>query len=61
MPTESAAPSTRVRLWCFACRDWLGKYKGSTRVALKPKTTEQAAAILRHCNARRLAVVPQAS
>ncbi|KAL4854460.1 D-2-hydroxyglutarate dehydrogenase [Chlorella vulgaris] len=36
--------------------DWLGKYKGSTRVALKPKTTEQAAAILRHCNSRRLAV-----
>ncbi len=39
----------------------MGKYEGASRVALKPKTTEQAAALLRHCNERRLAVVPQAS
>ena len=39
----------------------MGKYEGASRVALKPRTTEQAAALLRHCNQRRLAVVPQAS
>ena len=39
--------------------DWLHKYTGASRVALKPKTTAQVAALLSHCNARRLAVVPQ--
>lgn len=37
----------------------MGKYEGASRVALKPRSTEQAAALLRHCNERRLAVVPQ--
>jgi hypothetical protein len=41
------------------CRDWLGKYVGNSRVALKPKSTEQVAALLSHCNRRALAVVPQ--
>jgi FAD/FMN-containing dehydrogenase len=41
--------------------DWMGKYRGASRVALKPKTTAQVAAVLAHCNARHLAVVPQAS
>ncbi|EFN52862.1 hypothetical protein CHLNCDRAFT_26350 [Chlorella variabilis] len=36
-------------------KDWMGKYEGAARVALKPKTREQAAAVLRHCNERRLA------
>lgn len=40
-------------------RDWMGKYQGSSRVALKPHTTEQVAELLRYCNSRRLAVVPQ--
>lgn len=37
----------------------MGKYEGASRVALKPRSTEQAAVLLRHCNERRLAVVPQ--
>ena len=37
----------------------MGKYEGQSRVALKPHTTEQAAALLAHCDRRRLAVVPQ--
>ena len=40
-------------------QDWLGKYSGSSRVALRPKTTEEVAAVMAHCNERRLAVVPQ--
>lgn len=39
--------------------DWMGKYKGSSSIAIKPKTTQQVADILRHCSERRLAVVPQ--
>lgn len=39
--------------------DWLGKYRGSSPVALVPKTTEQVSRILRHCSRRGLAVVPQ--
>ncbi len=39
--------------------DWMGKYTGASRCCLKPKTTEHVAAILRHCHARHLAVVPQ--
>ena len=39
--------------------DWMRKYKGSSRVLLLPNTTEQVSAVMRHCNARRLAVVPQ--
>ncbi|KAL4440007.1 hypothetical protein ABPG75_003008 [Micractinium tetrahymenae] len=40
-------------------KDWMGKYQGASRVALKPRSTEQVSALLRHCNERRLAVVPQ--
>jgi FAD/FMN-containing dehydrogenase len=34
-------------------------YKGRSQLVLSPKTTEEVAKILRHCNERRLAVVPQ--
>ncbi|KAK9803284.1 hypothetical protein WJX72_007036 [[Myrmecia] bisecta] len=40
-------------------RDWMGKYEGSSSLALRPKTTQQVSQILAHCNQRRLAVVPQ--
>eukprot|EP00004_Rigifila_ramosa_P003367 TRINITY_DN1361_c0_g1_i1.p1 TRINITY_DN1361_c0_g1~~TRINITY_DN1361_c0_g1_i1.p1 ORF type:complete len:483 (+),score=94.22 TRINITY_DN1361_c0_g1_i1:71-1519(+) len=40
-------------------RDWMGHYQGTSKVALRPKTTHQVSDILRHCNQRRLAVVPQ--
>lgn len=42
----------------FNC-DWMGKYKGQSKLALKPNSTEQVAQILRFCNERKLAVVPQ--
>ena len=35
------------------------KYKGASTLVLKPKTTHQVSEILKHCNSRRLAVVPQ--
>ena len=39
--------------------DWMKKYKGRSRLALRPKTTEQVAEIMKYCNERSLAVVPQ--
>ncbi|KAL0018871.1 hypothetical protein WJX79_008052 [Trebouxia sp. C0005] len=40
-------------------RDWMGKYEGKSQLALKPQTTEQVSQILKYCNERQLAVVPQ--
>lgn len=39
--------------------DWTRQYHGNAAVALRPSTTEQVSAILRYCNKRSLAVVPQ--
>lgn len=36
------------------------KFQGNSQVVLKPKTSEEVSQIMRHCNARNLAVVPQA-
>lgn len=43
----------------FYNEDWMRKYRGSSQLVLKPKTTEQVSQILKHCNERNLAVVPQ--
>lgn len=39
--------------------DFYRTYRGCSQLMLKPKTTEEVSAILRHCNARKLAVCPQ--
>ncbi|ODQ79722.1 hypothetical protein BABINDRAFT_161431 [Babjeviella inositovora NRRL Y-12698] len=39
--------------------DQMRKYRGQSRLVLKPKTTAQVAQIVAHCNARALALVPQ--
>lgn len=39
--------------------DWMGRYRGSGRIVLRPATTEEMSAIMRYCSKRRLAVVPQ--
>jgi hypothetical protein len=39
--------------------DWIGSVRGDSNVVLRPKTTEEVSEILKHCNARKLAVVPQ--
>ncbi|KAJ3280090.1 hypothetical protein HK104_000909 [Borealophlyctis nickersoniae] len=39
--------------------DWMRKYKGRSSLVLRPKTTSEVSEILRYCNEKRLAVVPQ--
>lgn len=39
--------------------DWMNKYKGQSKLVLKPKTTAEVAAILKYCNEKKLAIVPQ--
>lgn len=39
--------------------DWLHKYKGSSKLILQPCNTDQVSQILKYCNSRCLAVVPQ--
>ncbi|XP_027906818.1 D-2-hydroxyglutarate dehydrogenase, mitochondrial [Vigna unguiculata] len=39
--------------------DWMHKYKGSSKLLLQPRTTDEVAQILKYCNSRCLAVVPQ--
>ncbi|KAJ1458641.1 hypothetical protein M885DRAFT_513170 [Pelagophyceae sp. CCMP2097] len=40
-------------------RDWMGKWIGNSSVVLRPRSTAEVSQILRHCNDRKIAVVPQ--
>ncbi|CAI8588640.1 unnamed protein product [Vicia faba] len=39
--------------------DWMHKYKGASKILLQPCNTDQVSEILKYCNSRNLAVVPQ--
>ena len=39
--------------------DWMRTVRGQARVVLRPSTTEQVSAVLRHCHERGIAVCPQ--
>jgi FAD/FMN-containing dehydrogenase len=39
--------------------DWMRKYRGQSKLVLKPGTTEEVSKILKYCNENMLAVVPQ--
>ncbi|KAL2877319.1 D-lactate ferricytochrome c oxidoreductase [Colletotrichum sp. CLE4] len=39
--------------------DWLRKYRGESRLVVKPASTEEVSKILAYCNEQKLAVVPQ--
>lgn len=39
--------------------DWMRKYRGQSRLVLKPRSTKEVSQILKYCNDQRLAVVPQ--
>lgn len=40
-------------------QDWMNKYRGTSQLVVKPKSTEQVSKILAYCNEKNLAVVPQ--
>lgn len=39
--------------------DWMRKYRGQSKLVLKPKSTDQVSQILKYCNDQLLPVVPQ--
>lgn len=39
--------------------DWMNKYHGKSSLVLKPRSTKELSEILKICNERNLAVVPQ--
>ncbi|XP_022136645.1 D-2-hydroxyglutarate dehydrogenase, mitochondrial isoform X3 [Momordica charantia] len=39
--------------------DWMRKYRGSSKLLLQPRSTEEVSQILKYCNSRYLPVVPQ--
>ena len=39
--------------------DWTKKHTGQSKLLLRPGTTEETAEVLKYCNHRKLAVVPQ--
>lgn len=45
----------KCNVFCYYCN----LIQGNSRIALKPKTTDEVSAILKFCNANRLAVCPQ--
>lgn len=40
-------------------QDWIGVFKGDSKLVLKPTTTEQVSAIINYCRDRKLAICPQ--
>lgn len=43
----------------FYNTDWIKTVKGQSGCVLKPKTTDEVSEIMKYCNAKKLAVVPQ--
>lgn len=39
--------------------DWMRKYRGQSKLVVKPKSTEDVSKVIKYCDERRLAVVPQ--
>eukprot|EP00842_Homolaphlyctis_polyrhiza_P005911 jgi/Hompol1/6320/HPOL_001079-RA len=40
-------------------QDWMARFRGQSRLVLRPRTAQQVSDILRHCNSESIAVVPQ--
>ncbi|GMM34434.1 D-lactate dehydrogenase [Saccharomycopsis crataegensis] len=43
----------------FYNEDYMHKYMGQSKLVLKPKTTQQVSEIIKYCNEKKLAIVPQ--
>eukprot|EP00053_Salpingoeca_punica_P018933 m.188378 g.188378 ORF g.188378 m.188378 type:complete len:509 (+) comp17535_c3_seq8:93-1619(+) len=40
-------------------RDWMNKFRGASKIVLRPRSVEEVSQALQHCHARNLAVCPQ--
>ncbi|KAJ7783580.1 FAD-binding domain-containing protein [Mycena maculata] len=58
LPTVATAPVAPAELDQYN-RDWMGKYTGKATTVLKPRTTHEVSKIVKWCNEREIAVVPQ--
>jgi FAD/FMN-containing dehydrogenase len=56
--TSCSMPHCQPDTWAH-CRDWMHKYEGHSSLVLRPASTEQVSSVLKYCNDRGLAVVPQ--
>lgn len=43
----------------FYNEDWMRKYRGRSKLVLKPKSADKVSKILKYCNEKKIAVVPQ--
>lgn len=43
----------------FYNEDWMRKYRGQSKIVLKPKSVEKISQIVKYCNEQKIAVVPQ--
>ncbi|KAH0560059.1 hypothetical protein GP486_003424 [Trichoglossum hirsutum] len=55
---DGVSKDASADLEAFNC-DWLRKYRGHTKLVLRPKSTEEVSKIVKYCNDNMLAVVPQ--
>src|SRR5690349_7457914 len=39
--------------------DWRGRYRGRAVAVVRPGSTDEVAAVVRHCAERRLSIIPQ--
>ncbi|KAI9766275.1 MAG: hypothetical protein M1840_006689 [Geoglossum simile] len=55
---DGVSKDATADLEAFNC-DWMRKYRGQTKLVLKPKSTEEVSKIMKYCSTNMLAVVPQ--
>lgn len=51
-----STPATELSIYN---NDWMNKYHGKSTTVLRPKTTKEVSEIVKWCNERRIAIVPQ--
>lgn len=56
---KEAHPSATIEELAPYNTDWMRKYRGASRLVLKPSSTEEVAKILQYCHEQELPLVPQ--
>lgn len=58
-PSSISKVRVDAKSLAMANEDWMKKYKGKSKVLLMPSSTAEVSLVLKYCNTRKLAVVPQ--